>query len=224
MARRGGFRKSTKPKRKRTAPHNIADEFELDKHQKELERLLKKLNEDGTPKKPLTESAIMSLVRGAIREKWSFCDTKLAYLNMKTVPDNDPNTRRRWKIQCEHPECLKWFGKNDVACDHIVGGHSLKTPEDLFTFYDNILNVSFNDLQILCHECHDRKTACDLHGYTWEESLIFKKVTAWEKQYKVASKAKEWLLSKGFSEDEVSNPEKRRQAIWKYFEQENNND
>lgn len=215
--RRGGLRKSNKPKRKRTAAYNMADEFEIEKHQKELERLLKRLNEDGTPAKPASQSEIMSLVRGAIREKWGYCDTKLAYLNMKTIPDTDPSSRRRWKVQCE--KCLLWYGKNDVAVDHLIGGHSLKSPEDLFTFYDNIINIGFDDLQILCHEDHDLKTACDLHGYTWDEAIIFKKITALESHLKNEKARKAFLLNKGFDESEVSNKEKRRLAFWKFIEE-----
>lgn len=214
---RGGFR-GNKKQRKRTAPHNIADGYEREKHEAELVKLLKRLNEDGTPKKPLTEAAIMGLVRGAIREKWGFCDVKLAYTNMKTLPDDDPSTRRRWKIQCEHPECLRWFKKTEVACDHVVGGHSLKTPDELFDFYDKIINIGFDDLQMLCHECHDRKTACDLYGYTWEEAGVFKQVTAWESLHKAVSKQKEVLKSYGFSDDEISNKEKRRACVWEYIE------
>ena len=190
----GGFgRKSNKPKRKRTAAHNMADEFEIEKHEKELVKLLKRLHDDGTPIKTLSESQIMSIVRGAIREKWSFCDTKLAYLNMKTIPDDDPNTRRRWKVQCEH--CLEWFKKTEVSVDHRIGGHSLKSPAELFDFYDKIINIGFDDIQILCHADHDRKTACDLYGYTWDEAGIFKQVTAWESANKKVGDQKTLLKS-----------------------------
>lgn len=212
----GGFRKYNKPKRKRTAAHNMVDEFDLKKHKDELEKLLKRLHEDGTPIKPLTESAIMGLCRGAIREKWRFCDVKLAYLNMKTVPDEDANSRRRWKVQCE--DCNNFFGKTEVAVDHKKGGHQLKSPDNLFQFYNNIINVGFAGIQVLCHECHDRKTVMDLYGYTREEAFIFKEVTAWEKKNNTVGKQKELLLSYGYSDEEISNKEKRRAAIWKYLE------
>lgn len=218
--KRGGFRKSNKPKRTRTTPHNIADEFEREKRQKELEKFLKQLNPDGTPKKPLTESQIMSLVRGAIRDRWMYSPTKLAYLYMNTVPDEDPNSRRKWKVQCEASG--EWLKLTDACVDHKKGEHSLKSPDDLFSFYNSIMNVGFDDLQILSVGEHDIKTMMERYNYTREEALILKKVTAWEKEYKTAGKQKEWLLKKGFSEEEVSNPEKRRQSIWKYFESQEN--
>lgn len=215
MARRGGFRKSNKPKRQRTAPHNIADDFEKEKHLKELEKFLRQLDEDGSPKKHLTDSQILSLARGAIRDRWMFSNTKLAYLNQGIIPDDDPNTRRRWKCQCE--SCEKWFGKNDIQVDHKVGEHSLKTVEDIIPFADSILNVTFDQLQLLCEECHTIKTAMERYNLTEDEAITFKKVTSWEKKFTKANDQKEFLISKGFKASEVSNSDKRRQAALEYF-------
>ncbi|BAV80861.1 phage protein [Vibrio phage RYC] len=215
--RRGKFGGGTKSKRKRTAPHNIADEFEREKHAKELEKFLKQLAEDGSPKKPLTVSQIMSVMRGAVREKWMYCPTKLAYLNMAIVPDDSPSTKRRWKAQCEN--CEEWFKKDDVAVDHIVGENSLKTPEDLLSFWDSIMNVGFDDLQVLCHDCHDIKSMMERYGYTEDEVHIMRKVLTWEKMYTKAAKQKELLISYGFKASEVSNSEKRREAIFKHFKE-----
>lgn len=212
---RGGFR-GNKKQRKRTAPHNIADDYEREKHQKDLEGFLKKLNEDGTPKKPLTDSQIMSIIRGAVREKWMYAPNKLAYLNMAVVPDDDPSSRKRWKAQCE--KCKNWFGKNEIQIDHIRGENTLKTPEDFFTFYNNIMNIGFDDMQALCEPCHEIKGAMERFGYTESEAIIFKQVTAWESLHKAVSKQKEVLKSYGFSDDEISNKEKRRSCVWKYIE------
>ncbi|AUR94182.1 hypothetical protein NVP1193O_051 [Vibrio phage 1.193.O._10N.286.52.C6] len=212
---RGGFR-GNRSQRKRTAPHNIADEYEREKHKKDLEGFLKKLNEDGTPKKPLTESQIMSILRGAVREKWMYAPNKLAYLNMAVVPDDDPKTRRRWKAQCEHCQC--WFGKNDVQIDHIKGENSLKSPAELFEFHDNIMNIGFDGMQTLCEPCHSIKGAMERFGYTEAEAIIFKQVTAWESANKKVGDQKTLLKSYGFSDDEISNKEKRRECIWKHIE------
>ncbi|HHB9680484.1 TPA: hypothetical protein ACOAY7_002867 [Vibrio cholerae] len=219
--KRSGFRKSNKPKRDRTAPHNIADQFEREKHQKELEKFLKQLNPDGTPKKLLTKSALMSIIRGAIREKcWMYTPNKLAFENMSTIPDEDVDSRRRWKRQCE--DCGQWFNKSEVQTDHRKGEHSLKDFDEIWDFYLSINNVGFDGMSSLCEECHSIKTMMERYNYTREEALILKKVTAWEKEYKTAGKQKDWLLKKGFSEEEVSNPEKRRQSIWKYFQSQEN--
>jgi len=213
------FRKSNKPKRKRTAAHNIADDFEREKHKKELEKFLKQLNEDGTPKKPLTDSQIMSIVRGAIREKWMYAPNKLAYLNQHIIPDDDPNTRQRWKVQCEY--CNKWFKKSDVQVDHCKGEHSLKTPEDLFQFYDSICNIGFDDMKVTCVPCHELKTAMERYNLTEEEAIIFKKVTAWKSDYPKANDQKKWLTSHGYKGEALKNAETREAAILGYFQKEN---
>lgn len=210
-------RRSSKPKRQRTAAYNIADDFERDKHKKELEGFLKKLNEDGTPKKPLTESQIMSIVRGAIREKWMYAPNKLAYLNMGIVPDDDPNTRSRWKCQCE--QCKGWFKKGEIQIDHEAGEHSLKTPEDLFKFYDSICNIGFDGMQRLCEDCHTIKTVMERYNLSEEDAITLKKVTAWEKKTPKAADQKKFLKSKGFAEKEVNNTENRRIAALKYFKE-----
>ncbi|CAH9014426.1 conserved hypothetical protein [Vibrio phage 501E54-1] len=203
-------------KRKRTAPHNIADDFEREKHQKDLEKFLSKLNEDGTPKKLLTQSQLMSIIRGAIREHcWMYAPNKLAFENMSTVPD-DSSSRRRWHRQCE--DCKGWFKKDEVQTDHRIGEHSLKDFDQIWDFYTSISNVSFEGMASLCIPCHDIKSAMERYGYTKEEALIFKKVTAWEALHKKATPQKKFLMDNGFTEDEVSNPTKRREAIWKYFE------
>lgn len=203
-------------KRKRTAPNNIADDFEREKHQKELDKFLKQLNEDGTPAKPATDSQIMGLLRGAIRERWMFAPNKLAYLYSNIVPDDDPTTRRRWKGTCER--CNSDFKKTDLQVDHIKGENSLRSPEELMDFYDSIMNVGFEDLRVLCIPCHEIVTVMSRYNYTEEEAIIFKKVTAWESLNKTVKKQKELLTFYGFSADEISNKEKRRIAVWKYIE------
>lgn len=216
MRRRKNFSRSSKPKRKRTAPHNIADDFEREKHKKELEGFLSKLNEDGTPKKPLTESQIMGIVRGAIREKWMYAPNKLAYLNMGVIPDDDPKTKRRWKVQCEH--CLNWFKKSDIQVDHVKGENSLKHPDDLFPFYDSVCNVGFIGMQRLCKECHEIKSHSERYGVETEDEVrAIKKAIKFENENPKADKQKAFLKSKGFKPSEITNSTKRRECLVKYF-------
>lgn len=216
MRKRSNFGKG-KAKRVRTAPHNIADDFERSRHQKETEKFLRQLNEDGSPKKPLTESQIMGLCRGAIRERWMYSPVRLAYLNQHIVPDDDPNTRRRWKGTCMY--CGKEFKKSDLQIDHWEGEHSLKSPDDLFKFYHSIHNITFNDLKMTCIPCHEIKTAMERYGLTEEEAVVFKKVTAWRAKYPKATQQKVWLKGKGFSAGDMKNAGTREAAVLKYYQQ-----
>ena len=163
----------------------------------------------------MTQAQKMTLIRSAIREKWMYAPNKLAYLDMKTVPDYSPNTRRRFKIQCEG--CKEWFTKVQVQVDHIIGEHSLKSLEDFDTFVESILYVGFDDLQILCTDCHSIKGAMERYNLSEEDAITFKKVTAWEKEYPKADSQKKFLMSKGYKAADVSNSDKRRQTALDYF-------
>lgn len=213
---RGGLRKSTKPKRKRTAPYNMADDYEIEKHREDTEKFLKKLNKDGTPLKPLTESQVMSIVRGAIREKWMYAPNKLAYLNLGIVPDEDLSSRRRWKCQCEY--CHEWFGKGDIQVDHLVGEHQLKTPDDLLEFYDSICNVGFDQMKRTCIPCHEIKTTMERYGITDEkEAKAVKEAIRFENNNPKAADQKRFLLNKGFKASDVKNATTRRESLIEYF-------
>lgn len=216
MARRGGFKRGGGSKRKRTAPHNIADDFERERHEKDLAKHMKNLNEDGTPKKLLTKSGLLSIIRGAIREHcWMYSPNKLAFENMATVPDDDPSSRRRWKRQCE--SCGEWFKQTDIQTDHKVGEHSLKDWDQVWDFYLSINNVGFSEMSSLCVPCHDLKTAMERYGYTEEQAKIFKNVNLWLSHNKGAKVQKDLLKSYGYSDTQTSNGEKRKECLWDYF-------
>ena len=215
MRKRSNF-KSGKPKAKRTGAYNIPNEDDLEKLRKSLESYMKKLDEEGNVLKKMTHSQKMSLIRGAIREKWMYAPNKLAFLEMNAVPDYDPNTRRRFKWQCNC--CKEWFTKAQVQVDHIIGEHSLKDLEDFDSFVESILYVNFSGLQILCIDCHDIKSACERYNLTEEEAIIFKRVTAWEKQYPKAKDQKDFLIKNfGAKVKDVANETLRREVALEYF-------
>ena len=215
MARRKvvGFKRG--PKSKREGVYNIPNEAELTKLKKDLNKHLAKLDEDGLILKPLTQSQLMTLVRTAIREKWSYCDVKMAYLLKGVEPDYDPDTRRRFKVQCEL--CKAWFSKGEIQIDHKKGEHSLKSIADFDNFVDSILQkVTFADLSRLCHECHDLKTAQERYNLSEEDAIIFKRMTAWEAENDVEER-KTWLVRKGYKKSDVSNHDKRRACYIEYL-------
>ena len=209
-----GFKRgSNKPKREGT--YNIPNEAELAKLENELNKHLAKLDENGLVLKPLTQSQLMGLVRKAIREKWGYCDVKMAYLLKGVEPDYDPDTRRRFKVQCE--SCKNWFSKGEIQIDHRKGEHSLKSIADFDNFVDSILQkVTFADLSRLCHPCHDLKTAQERYGLSEEDAIIFKRMTAWEAENDVEER-KKWLVSKGYKKVDVSNHDKRRACYIEYL-------
>lgn len=180
----------------------IPSSDDLKKRKSNLDKLLKQID-------PVTgksrEASMVSVVRSSIRKAWMRSPTKLAYLHMKTIPETDPSTRQKWKVACEC--CGEWCKLADVEVDHIEGNHSFKTVEDFQNYFEKILMVGFDGLQILCKNCHAVKSLSEKLGITFKEALTEKEVIAIIK----AKKDKEWLSSRGITP--ATNAEKRRVQI-----------
>lgn len=187
----------------------VPTQSDIKKREDKLKQFLKRLDADGKPQ----EKHVVSTVRSAIRSSWMKSDVKLAYLYMNTIPDMDDSTRTKWLCRCEM--CGELFKLTDVEIDHKEGNHSFTKVEDFENYFNKILMVGFDDLQILCKDnCHAQKTYMERYGVSWEEagyqkiavSLIKKKMD------------KDWLRSKGATPQ--SSAEKRRIQIVKLLKEE----
>ena len=143
---------------------------DIKKREAKLQQFLKRLDKDGKPQ----EKHVLTTVRGAIRNAWMKSDVKLAYLYMNTIPDMDNSTRTKWLCRCEM--CGELFKLTDVEIDHRSGNHSFTKIEDFEKYFNNILMVGFDDLQILCKDDHAVKTLSESLGITIEEARIEKQV------------------------------------------------
>lgn len=177
---------------------------EIAKREKKLEQFEKGLDETGK----MSEKKLCSQIRSAIRQVWMKHDTKLAKIYRQTKPDNDPSTRTKWLIECE--SCGKDTKLSDIECDHIKGEHSLKTLEDIVPFAQSILGVGYDDLQLVCSDCHSIITYAERYGMSFEEAKKEKEVIAKLKQ--TVTKQKQELKKAGFKEKDISNADKRREA------------
>lgn len=174
---------------------------DIEKRQAKLEGFLKKID----PETGITpDSVLLTMVRGAIRKSWMQSPTKLAFLLSKSVPDMDDN-RRKWKVQCSC--CGEWFKESDVEVDHKHGNQTFKTVEDFQKYFEKILKVGFDDLQILCKSCHSIKTHSEKRGITFDEARIEKQAIA----IVDSKKEKEWLSERGITP--ASNAPTRRAQI-----------
>lgn len=177
--KKGGKRKDRRGGVKRNK-HNIPDSIDLKLLQEDLEKFKSKLDSEGR----LTDKAAATMLRSAIRQVWMRAPNKLAFLLERQIPDVDVNTRRRWKFKCEM--CEGWFSKSDVEVDHIKGNHSLKSPHDFPSYYDNILNAKPEEMQLACKPCHENKTYAESLGIDIEEAKIVKRAIWIEKENTVA--------------------------------------
>ena len=191
----------------------IPSESDIKKKEKQLQDFLKKLNPDGTSK----EKDMVSVVRSAIRKSWMRSPTKLAYLTMHTKPDMDDSTRTKWKIQCEC--CQGWFKLDQVEVDHISGNHTFTKVSDFEDYFENILMVGFDGLQILCKDgCHAQKSYAEKNGVSFEEAGYFKVIISLEKMKML----QDFIKSKG--EKPQRNAELRREQALRLLKQEKENE
>jgi hypothetical protein len=182
----------------------VPSQFDIKKREEKLQQFKKKLNEDGSPQ----EKHVVSVVRSAIRQAWMKSDVKLAYLYSKTIPDMDDTTRTKWLVPCEI--CGNMFKLADIEIDHkYIGGSSFTKVSDFESYFNNILMVNFDGLQVLCKEDHLIKTLSESLGISFEESRIEKEVIKLCKLK--AAQQDAWIKSKGSTS--AKNPLARRNAI-----------
>ncbi len=182
----------------------VPSQADIKKREDKLKEFMKKLNEDGSPQ----EKHVVSVVRSAIRQAWMKSDVKLAYLYSKTIPDMDDSTRTKWLVPCEI--CGKMFKIADVEIDHkFIGGSSFTKVSDFESYFNNILMVNFDGLQVLCKEDHQIKTLAESLGITFEESRVEKEVIRICKLK--AAQIDKWLGDRGVKV--AKNPQARRDAV-----------
>ena len=182
----------------------VPSKADIDKRKKALEGFKKKLDADGKA----SEKTLCSAIRSAIRGVWMKHETKLAYLYERTVPDMNPNTRTKWLIQCEC--CGEMFKLGEVEINHRKGENQLLSFEDVLPFTKSILGVGFNDIEVLCKDCHSIQTYSERYGVSLEEAKLEKYVI--QKINQTVAIQKKELLAYGYKASEVSNEEKRRDA------------
>lgn len=181
----------------------VPSEADIKKREDKLKQFLKKLDEGGKPQ----EKHVVSVVRSAIRQAWMKSDVKLAYLYGKTIPDMDDSTRTKWLVQCEICEGL--FKLSDVEIDHRSGNHTFTKVSDFADYFENILMVGFDDLQILCREDHLVKSLSESLRISFDDAKIEKeviKIMKWK-----ASAIDLWLKERTIVV--AKNPKSRRDAV-----------
>ena len=118
-----------------------------------------------------TESAYMSWIRGGIRRYlWSKNPVKLEFIKQNRIKIPNPNPKGKvkevWGGVCAltgeiHPIA-------NLECDHKAGNHSLKTLDDLQTFFEAIVMVTLDDLQLVSKEAHKIKSYAEKHNIPFD--------------------------------------------------------
>ena len=202
----------------------VPSQADLKKCEAKLQQFLKKLDADGKPKRPMDDNLAKGLMRDAVRKKWMYSPTKLAFLLQSRIPDMDNSTRTKWLQRCNI--CDNLFKEGDVNVDHVKGEKQFTEWSEAKSYASSILDVAFSRLQILCIECHKSKSRCEALGIDWttEEGWKLGKL---EQEFTkiIDSKAKgqkEFLASKGVTP--ASNEDLRKKQIREIMFEEKENE
>lgn len=160
----------------------MTKQLDIKKKQQQLAKQLKNIcNKTGKQR----EKDIVAVVRGAVRKAWMRSNTKLSLLAKSAIHVTDvPKDRlpkgltkaSKWLYECSM--CKDYFIPSKIQCDHIKGEHSLKTYDDMVGFTQSILDVGWEDLQLLCVDCHSYKTYSERYNVTLDEARKEKEVIA----------------------------------------------
>jgi hypothetical protein len=126
-----------------------------------------------------TESAFMSWVRGGIRSGlWKKHPVKLEFLKQNTELMVNTNTRSMKRFPMVAAArcviCKELHSKSIIEVDHKIGNSSLRSMDDVRSFIESMIMVSFDDLQLVCKSCHKIKTHAEKKGITFKQAKVEK--------------------------------------------------
>jgi 5-methylcytosine-specific restriction endonuclease McrA len=104
----------------------------------------------------MTESAFWSFIRSGLRQKSRFWKPITQCKMSSRRAYKGPLKRQKFEYQCN--ECGEWFPEKKINVDHIKPAGSLNCANDLPGFVERLF-IEVEGLQILCSNCHDKKTA-----------------------------------------------------------------
>lgn len=163
-----------------------------------------------------TEASFMNFIRGGIRRGlWEKNPIKLEFLKERTVKIKNTNPRSMKRFPTVNAGCCDMCGvtfkMTEMQVDHKLGGHSLKTFEDISSFIHGIVFVKKEDLQLLCKGCHDIKTYAERQGISLEEAAQLKEAIA--VMNLPAKEQKAWLIARNITP--LSTADLRREQVIK---------
>lgn len=170
-----------------------------------------------------TQSAFMSYVRGGVRlGLWNKHPVKLQFIkdNRERAPigrktQKAPDGQEVWACRCYL--CSRVFKQAECEVDHINGGHSLKSMDDLQKFVQAMLFVTDKDLRIVCKPCHKIKSYAERMGISYDEAVIEKKIIAFGN---LPIQEQKDILWDYFVDVDDSNEKKRKEAYREILEDE----
>ena len=106
-----------------------------------------------------TEAAFWGFLRSVLRDgsrRWPPI-VRVAPNNARReyVPTDGQKTRRKWEYQCSR--CFGWFKRTEVQVDHREACGSCSSWEEFARFAERLF-CEPEGLDVMCKECHQKKT------------------------------------------------------------------
>lgn len=107
----------------------------------------------------MTEAAFFSWLRSGLRRHFRYWKPiQQARIAARRKYEGE-NKRRKWIYICNH--CNREFMGSEVQVDHIIPAGSLRSLDDIKGFVERLASEDPNNYQVLCKECHKKKTKKD---------------------------------------------------------------
>lgn len=105
----------------------------------------------------LTKSGFFSKIRSVLRGGFRYYKPMMEALKLASRPSQN-KSNRRLKTEFLCAICGQWNKRADVQIDHKVECGSLSDWDDVVPFIKRLTAENPDDYQILCKECHIKKT------------------------------------------------------------------
>lgn len=169
-----------------------------------------------------TEAAYFQWLRGQMRKAWSRHPIKNAYKAKrrtraavgKKIDKATGKPASVWALPCD--QCGGVFPQSNVEVDHIIRAGSFKSWADCEHWLMSLMQISFDDLQLLCKPCHKIKSYAETHNLSFEEATAEKAAIQWLKDTTPAQQIK-FLLGKGYPASVCTTLKVRRLHYVHYF-------
>jgi hypothetical protein len=106
----------------------------------------------------MTSSTFFSMIRSSIRRSSRYWKPSLECKIDARVKYTGPNKKQKWKYLCN--SCKNYFMEREISVDHIIPAGKLNSFDDIGEFCKRLF-VEKIGLQVLCKECHNKKTQKD---------------------------------------------------------------
>lgn len=161
------------------------------------------------------QTAFFTYIRGVFRLAWSRFPAKLEWKKAQMTTEKPAGYTGRGKSFGKCHYCGDMFTASSLEVDHLAQAGSCNNWDTAQEFLRNLLDCNDN-WALACKPCHKVKSYAERTGLPFVDALIEKRVIEVLKDKKrVLAICKKY----GYSEQQLSNNDKRREALVAIFKE-----